>query len=126
MFRYGVDSKDNYSLAFMYQYFSMDYDALNEEFSYPIDSATNQPAEMLPNGLLLDHLRAPYQFQQLPAESQPKWLSYRALEVKENWRRLVEIATDERVWILIESYLRLCMSKLKRLSRQKKLLFQMV
>ena len=68
-----------------------------EESRYPIDHASETPCELIPNGPLLDYLRAPYQYQQIPAEIDASWASYRESEVKENWNRLVEIAREERV-----------------------------
>ena len=89
--------KSSYSLSFMYQYFSLDNGPILEESRYPIDHASETPCELIPNGPLLDYLRAPYQYQQIPAEIDASWASYRESEVKENWNRLVEVAREERV-----------------------------
>ena len=81
----------------MYQYFSLEYDPIVEASRCPIDQASETPCENIPNGPLLDYLRAPYQFQQIPAEIDASWMSYRESEVKENWNRLVQVAQEERV-----------------------------
>lgn len=92
-----MGSKSDYALSFMCQYFAQEYNPLVEDSRYPIDSASNTPCELLPNGPLLDYLRTPYHFQQLPAEIAASWASYRESEVKENWAKLVRVAQEERV-----------------------------
>lgn len=96
---FGCDRPEKYQYAPMTQYFSHDYDPIQYYGDkFPLDPTTRQPLEMVPNGPLLDYLRAPYQFQQLtdPALSTSDCLKERREEVERNWARLKEVAQQER------------------------------
>ena len=84
----------------MCQYFACDADPILENSHIPIDAATRQLCELVPNGPLLDYLRMPYQTQQLREEvSASQWLELREQEVRESDKRMQETAQQERVWV---------------------------
>lgn len=94
---YGTDAPKTYCYAPVTQYFAHDYEKLNEMYRLPIDMATNQPAERLAPGPLIDYLRAPYQYQQVdPSVCNQQWLQLREQEVSRNKKRMEEIAREER------------------------------
>lgn len=95
--RYGLDAVENYRYTPMCQYFASDYESLVENTRIPLDSSTNQLAELIPNGPLLDYLRMPYQFQQQREIPTHQWLELREQEVKANDKRMEETAQQERV-----------------------------
>lgn len=95
--RYGLDAVENYRYTPMCQYFASDYESLVENTRIPLDSSTNQLAELIPNGPLLDYLRMPYQFQQQREIPTYQWLELREQEVKANDKRMEETAQQERV-----------------------------
>ena len=98
--RYGPDLPENYRLTPMCQYFACDADPILESSHIPIDAATKQLCELVPNGPLLDYLRMPYQTQQLREEVSPsQWLELREQEVRESDKRMKETAQQERVGI---------------------------
>ena len=95
---YGTESPKAYCYAPMTQYFVHDYDPLNEQFRIPVDKTTNQLAELMPTGPLLDYLRAPYQYQQLNETlGNRQILQLREQEVMKDHKRMEEIAKQERL-----------------------------
>ena len=95
---FGCDRPEKYQYAPMTQYFMKDYDPISNECRRPIDPSTHQPVELLPNGPLLDYLRVPYQFQQIneTTMSAAQLMDLRREEVAKNWRRMVEVAQQEK------------------------------
>ena len=95
---FGCDRPEKYQYAPMTQYFMKDYDPISNECRRPIDPSTHQPVELLPNGPLLDYLRVPYQFQQISetAVSAAQLMDLRREEVAKNWRRMAEVAQQEK------------------------------
>ena len=89
----------------MCQYFACDADPILEISRIPVDAATKQLCELVPNGPLLDYLRMPYQTQQLREEVSPsQWLELREQEVSQSDKRMKETAQQERVraWSVCE------------------------
>lgn len=93
----GTGSAKEYRYTPSTQYFTHDADHLDDRSRIPYDIITHQRAEDLPIGLLLDYLRAPYQYQQLDGTvSTQQYLQLREQEVARNNKRLEEIAQEER------------------------------